>query len=236
MTMAPVQQAVQASRLRRSPCPPGVTQTGLYGFLDTEWASCVPGEEHCAREFCCVLLRMVSKPVLCPRERHYFNPQGYLLQTQLLRNGLGRAQWGPCLLGKTSRICWSLREYGKGFLNTFSVNSHGKVMRVKLENVKKKKKEQDVGTDYRLYNPIWSHLPTPSLWRDIHSLINVWFLEGYTKNSPGNGNGELEYKRNFYSTLYHPFCFVTMNMSSLKIIKMHLFFVSRYSGHLFIVS
>ena len=206
MTTAPVQQAVQASRLRRSPCPQGVTQTGLYGFLDTEWASCVTGEEHCAREFCCVLLRMVSKPVLCPRERHHFNPQGYLLQTQLLRNGLGRAQRGPCLLGKTSRICWSLRKYGKEFLNTFYMNSHGKVMRVKLENVKKKKKkEQDIGTDYRLYNSIWSHLPTPSLWRDIHSLINVWFLEGYTKTLLEMGMGNLNIKETFTLLCIIPF-------------------------------
>lgn len=35
MTMAPVQQAVQASRLRPVPCPPGSRGRGLYGFLDT---------------------------------------------------------------------------------------------------------------------------------------------------------------------------------------------------------
>lgn len=204
MTMVHVQQAGRAACLQRSPCPQGVMLTGLYGFLDTEWASCVTGQEYCAREFCCVLLRIVQTCSMSQRET-LLQPSRLPAANSTPEKWPGQSERGPCILAKTSRMCWSLREYGRVFLNTFYMNSHGKVTRVKFENVKKKKKEQDIGTDYRLYNPIWSHLPTPSLWRNIHSLVNVWFLERYTKTLLEMGMGNLNIKETFILLCIIPF-------------------------------
>ena len=93
----------------------------------------------------------------------------------------------------------------KGF-STHSIWTHmGRWWEWNFKMLKKKKKEQDIGTDYRLYNSIWSYLPTPSLWRDIHSLINVWFLEGYTKTLLEMGMGNLNIKETFTLLCIIPF-------------------------------
>ena len=128
--------------------------------------------------------------------------------------------------------CVGVWENMEQHFSTHSIWTHrGRWLGWNLKMFKQKKKEQDVGTDYRLNNPIWSHLPTPSLWRDIHSLVNVRFLERYTKTLLEMGKGNLNIKETFILL-----CIIPFALLFFKIIKMHLFFVSRYSGHLFIVS
>ena len=92
-----------------APCPQGVMRTGLYGFLDTEWASCVTGKEHCAREFCCVLLRIVQTCSMSQRET-LLQPSRLTAANSTPEKWPGQGKRGPCILAKTSRMCWSLRE------------------------------------------------------------------------------------------------------------------------------
>lgn len=81
-------------------------------------------------------------------------------------------------------------------------------------NLKIKKK--DVGA---YHTTIW--ICFPFYRRDMYILVNALKLleyERYVRTCLGSRNGKLEYKKDFYSTLYHCFCFVITNVF-LKFLK-----------------
>lgn len=80
-------------------------------------------------------------------------------------------------------------------------------------SVKIKIKKKDVGAYYRITYNYLCLFGFVIYRRDMYSLVNAQktFRRVYIRTCLGSGNGKPEYKRDFYSTSYHSFCFVITN-------------------------